>query len=96
MILTLARDNYWPEEHEQHLDLAADYPNPDVAVAGLILDRKMTDSAGAVRRVASQLGSIAAARRHAHRSRTVPPQANEEVHPWRTLTNHTRSTLSLF
>jgi len=31
MILTLARGNYCPKEHEQHLDLAANYPKIAVA-----------------------------------------------------------------
>jgi peroxiredoxin len=32
LILTLARGHYCPKEHQQHLDLAAFYPN--IAVAG--------------------------------------------------------------
>ena len=33
LILTLARGNYCPKEHQQHLDLAANYPKIAVAYA---------------------------------------------------------------
>jgi len=61
MILTLARGHYWPKEHQQHLELAANYPKINVAftkVATIVTDphhtlqefRKLRRGAAAVPR----------------------------------------------
>src|SRR6201984_3652504 len=36
MILTLARGNYCPKEHQQHLELAANYPKINVAYTRIV------------------------------------------------------------
>ncbi len=36
MILTLARGNYCPKEHQQHLELAANYPKIAVAYTQVV------------------------------------------------------------
>ena len=36
MVLTLARGHYCPKEHQQHLDLAANYPKINVAYTRIV------------------------------------------------------------
>ena len=36
MVLTLARGHYCPKEHQQHLELAANYPKINVAYTGIV------------------------------------------------------------
>src|SRR6266850_1711503 len=56
LILTLARGNYCPKEHQQHLELAANYPK--IAVAYTQVATISTDEDHASKELRASVGAI--------------------------------------